>query len=194
MIHRLLKTWHKQIPAMQCESGCRQCCEGYAPSMLLAEWREIKHPGKILKEIGLLESCPFLGESGCEIYPRRPLVCRIFGTVAKAELEEKKVAVSLPVFCPRGCEPPEPLKAGAALGLQVHYQRLLNAQLREVAADFRQCQQIRQEDEPLPAKFEWLYYVLCTRDGQHNYRQLMGRALPALNQEDLGRLAAVMGG
>ena len=193
MILRRLKTWYQQIPAMTCESGCRECCEGYAPALALAEWREIKHPAKIVPTLMILETCPFLGESGCEIYARRPLICRIFGTVSKAELQDKQVAVSLPVFCPRGCEPEEPLRAGAALGLQVQYQRLLNQELLQMAADFRKWQAAG-GGGPTPAKFEWLFYVLCTRDGQRTWQQIQGQGPATLATEDLGRLAALIGG
>jgi len=194
MIHRLLKSWHKQIPAMNCESGCRECCEGYAPAMTLGEWRAIKHPGKIVKDLKVLATCPFLGDRGCEIYARRPLICRIFGTVSRVELEDKQVAESLPVFCPRGCQPAEPLRAGAALGLQVQYQQWLNREVTAVVADLRRYAAARLPGEAQPTKFEWMYYQLCTRDGQNNLRQLMGHGRPALAPEELGRLAAIIGG
>jgi Fe-S-cluster containining protein len=196
MIRRLLKSWQQQIPAMSCIPGCRDCCEGYAPSMTLGEWREIRHPGKIVKGMKVFGACPFLGASGCEIYARRPLICRIFGTVGRDELEKNNLAVTLPVCCPRGCQPETPWPLKEALAVQVHYHKWLNRDLLAVTADFRAYQRWVGRDASLnkPAKFEWLYYVLCTRDGQNNLRQLYGQGRPALAPEELGRLAAIMGG
>jgi Fe-S-cluster containining protein len=200
VINRLLKSWRRQIPVMECEPGCRECCEGHAPAMILPEWREIKHPGKIVKDLKVLMACPFFGEKGCEIYARRPLRCRVFGTVARAELSASGLEVTLPVCCPRGHQPETPWPLKSALIVLVHYQKWFNQELQAVVADFRKWQRSQGSlagapvPPVLPAKFEWMYYVLCTREGQNNMSQLMGHGRPALSPEKLGRLAAVIGG
>lgn len=196
MIGHLLRTWRKQIPTMSCEAGCRECCEGYAPGMTRWEWRELRHPGKFSGG-QILEACPFLGKQGCEIYARRPLTCRIFGTVSREELMAHDLAATLPVFCPRGRQPEDPWPLQAALKVQVPYQGFLNREIRATVADFRQWAATGTGTEAgatMPDKFEWLFYMLCTRDGQNNLRQLHGQGRPALTPGELGRLAAVIGG
>jgi Fe-S-cluster containining protein len=74
-----------KIPAMTCKPGCHDCC-GPVP-FSKEEQKRIGH----LRAITSL-TCPYLGETGCEIYEERPVMCRLFGVVE-----------DLP--CPHGCAP-----------------------------------------------------------------------------------------
>jgi len=72
------------IPEMQCRPGCKKCCiEFGVPSRTKAEDERIK---AFLDEKGLKlklaknTTCPYVSDRGCEIYPVRPLTCRLFGT------------------------------------------------------------------------------------------------------------------
>ncbi len=84
------------IPEFLCKEGCHKCC-GVVPfsaeemERVRPVWKEIEWididvgflPHRIASpmiEEGNLD-CPFLGDNGCLIYERRPLMCRIFGTV-----------------------------------------------------------------------------------------------------------------
>lgn len=201
MIERLLKSWHKQIPAMNCESGCRACCEGDARAMTLSEWREIRHPGKFARGPALT-ACPFLGEFGCEIYARRPLICRLFGTVAPADPALVELAGTFPIACPRGCAPESPLPLAAALKIQVAYQEYANRELQRVIKDWAGFNgiieklglQSQRQSEPLPEKFQWLRYVLSTREGQTTLRLLWGQAPVQIDPEKMARMTAMLGG
>lgn len=203
MIQRLLKSWWNQIPAMSCEPGCRDCCEGDARAMLLFEWREIKHPGKYATGPALRE-CPFLGSCGCEIYARRPLVCRLFGAVAPDDPALVKLDGMFPISCPRGHHPETPLPLAAALRMQVEYQNYANRELQRVIGDWQRFLKGPQAGtpapqgleslghQPLPEKFQWLRYVLSTREGQTTLRLLAGAAPVNINPDKMARITAMM--
>lgn len=201
MIQRLLKFWHRQIPGMSCEPGCRQCCEGDARAMLLSEWREIKHPGKYAAGPALA-ACPFLGDSGCEIYARRPLVCRLFGTVAPDDPALVELGGTFPISCSRGHYPEAPLPLAAALRMQVEYQNYANRELQQVIEDWQRFMGLlhkldlttRSQSEPLPEKFQWLRYVLSTREGQTTLRLLSGQTPVQIDPEKMARMTAMLGG
>jgi hypothetical protein len=191
MIERLLKTWRWQIPAMQCAAGCRDCCEGDARTMLLAEWREIKHPGKYSAG-QVFAACPFLEETGCAIYARRPLVCRVFGTVSRQDPELP--GLDVPIFCPRGCEPERPLSFAAALKMQVKYGHFALRELQRVVTDWLKYLPQAKVGERLPEKFLWLRYVLSTREGQTSLRMLWGTMPVKIEAARMERMAALVGG
>jgi hypothetical protein len=197
MIDRLLKSWHTQIPAMSCEPGCRECCEGDARSMTLHEWREIRHPGKYATGPALA-ACPFLGSCGCEIYNRRPLVCRLFGTVAPDDPALVELAGTFPISCPRGHYPEAPLPLAAALRMQVEYQNYANRELHQVIEDWQKfLKDPRLENlghQALPEKFQWLRYVLSTREGQTTLRLLSGQTPVQIDPEKMARMTAMLGG
>jgi hypothetical protein len=169
MIERLLKTWHKQIPAMSCESGCRECCEGDARAMTLSEWR--------------------------------PLICRLFGAVAPDDPALVELAGTFPIACPRGCAPEVALPLAAALQIQVAYQNYANRELQKVIEDWHQfmgllhCLDIteKSQSEPLPEKFQWLRYVLSTREGQTTLRLLWGATPVNIDPARMEQMAAMMG-
>ena len=203
MIDRLLKSWHQQIPAMSCEPGCRQCCEGDARAMTLHEWREIRHPGKYATGPALA-ACPFLGEFGCEIYARRPLICRLFGAVAPDDPALVELAGTFPISCPRGHYPEAPLSLAAALKIQVAYQEYANRELQQVIEDWLRYLQGPQAGKPalltaLPEKFQWLRYVLSTREGQTTLRLLWGQTSSTgfqpvdIDPEKMAQMTAMLG-
>jgi len=42
----------------------------------------LKSDAEHAKALGAL-SCPHLGDSGCQVYAERPLICRLFGTTPR---------------------------------------------------------------------------------------------------------------
>lgn len=59
-------------PTRGCMKGCHECCGPVAFSRW--EWARVEHRAA---NNGL--TCPYLGETGCEIYAERPIICRLFG-------------------------------------------------------------------------------------------------------------------
>jgi len=200
MMERLLKTWRREIPAMECAPGCRDCCEGDARAMTKLEWlllgvNESKYStGKIFP------TCPFLGASGCGIYARRPLLCRIFGTVSREELEEQELAGTLTLDCPRGCAPARPLPLARALQIQVDYQGLANRELLRVIGEWDRFltengkRQTANASPAMPEKFEWLRYVLSTREGQATVRLLSGAGPIKIDEGKMEKMAGLIRG
>ena len=75
---------YQLIPPFQCKEGCTECCKRFGiPSRTPIEDERIK---KFLAAQGLSPGiavgtrCPYVTETGCSIYPVRPLICRIYGT------------------------------------------------------------------------------------------------------------------
>lgn len=196
MIERLLKNWHKQIPAMSCEPGCRECCEGDARAMTLHEWREIRHPGKYARGVAIA-ACPFLGDFGCEIYQRRPLICRLFGAVAPDDPALADLEGNFPIACPRSCKPTAPLSLAAALKIQISYQEYANREMERVIGDWQKYLRAGVApalDTELPEKFVWLRYVLSTREGQTTLRLLWGAAQVNIDPVRMQQMAEMIGG
>lgn len=94
-----------KIPEMTCIPGCHDCC-GAPPfsrreqrqvhieaQMRGIKWMELPDDGAAVP-YGKTESlvCPFLGQNGCTIYEKRPLMCRLFGHVDHPRMK-----------CPHGC-------------------------------------------------------------------------------------------
>ena len=192
MIVRLLKNWRKQIPAMQCAPDCHHCCEGFAPAMMKEEWYRINHPGKM--SIGEpINACPFLGAQGCEIYHQRPIICRLFGTVAREEVESADLGLT--IFCPKGMEPKEPLPLATALKIETDYIRYQHQELRRTIADFGYWCQVTEMGTELAPKFQWLQYFLSTMSGKQALQ--MQRQKMELNPQEIKkveRMAALMEG
>lgn len=185
--HLQLKRWQKQIPAMKCSPGCHACCEGYAPSMTKAEWYEIKHPGKFSRG-KTIETCPFLGASGCEIYSRRPLICRLFGTVEADQLN------AFNAFCPSGETPARPLSLRQALKIQTEYEGELWNQACKLIIQFISYLKMPGETKPAPMKFQYLRYLFSTPDGQKGLALLMGIDPGILPGDKLAQMQAIMEG
>ena len=71
------------IPEFMCTPGCRECCENFGvPSRTRVEDERIKaFLNKHALPTGQAQgnTCPYLTERGCSIYPVRPLICRLYG-------------------------------------------------------------------------------------------------------------------
>ena len=79
-IGREIRFFHRQIPEFACIPGCHDCC---GPVMASSE-EMARLPVKSKKEHAQALndwSCPHLGDSGCQVYADRPLICRLFGTI-----------------------------------------------------------------------------------------------------------------
>lgn len=67
-----------KIPKIECPSGCHRCCNPVFVTRMEAiklgipweNWTGARPDGK----------CKFLGENGCTVYDRRPMICRLFGS------------------------------------------------------------------------------------------------------------------
>jgi len=79
---------YELIPDFMCSEGCYECCKKFGvPSRTQVEDQRIR---EYLRAHGLQPgevqgtTCPYLNEllpeGGCEIYPVRPLICRLYGT------------------------------------------------------------------------------------------------------------------
>lgn len=99
-----LKKLYNQIPSFECKEGCHDCC-----GVILftkEEWEPIE-PKLIAKGM----DCPYITETGCQIYKQRPFMCRLFGTVKNLK-------------CPHGCRPNKLLTAGKGKKLLHKYHKL----------------------------------------------------------------------
>ena len=97
------------LPAVPCPTGCSDCCAGGPPAVSAWErdaipehLRTLSRDAKLIVDTEArtvtLSDCPFRTKGGCQIYPHRPLVCRVMG------------AVQGPVCrCPRGISASNPL-------------------------------------------------------------------------------------
>lgn len=182
--------WRRVFPKMECIAGCRSCCENYAPSMTKEEWLNIKHPGKISPGKTLSE-CPFLGPKGCQIYSSRPMICRLFGTVEKAPADQLGM---FKADCPKGQAPATPLDMKTALLVQVAYEDRLWARAKQLIIEFIAA--LKGGLDPvqgLPAKFEYLRYLLSTQDGQKGLAISMGLDDGHLTAEQYAQVRAIMG-
>ena len=185
MIIARLKNWRKMIPAMECHPGCHKCCDGFAPDMMKEEWYRINHPGKY--SMGEpLDTCPFLIDKGCEIYHQRPLICRMFGTVAKEDVEAADLPGGLTIFCREGMQPKTPLPLADALRITTDYIRLQHHQVGQTVQDFAHWHKVADLKAEIPEKFQWLQYFLATATGRKLYQ--MQRQRLVLDDRELARV------
>jgi hypothetical protein len=77
-----IRFFRRHIPAFACEPGCHDCCGPVTASSeemaRLPEKSDAEHEAALA---GL--SCPHLGDTGCQVYAERPLICRLFGTTPR---------------------------------------------------------------------------------------------------------------
>ncbi|HHJ81062.1 MAG TPA: YkgJ family cysteine cluster protein [Candidatus Tenderia electrophaga] len=81
----------QQIPSFECKPGCHDCCGPVTTSseeMAMLPVKSEQEHDAALAEL----SCPHLGDTGCQVYVERPLICRLFGTTPR-------------LACPNGCQP-----------------------------------------------------------------------------------------
>lgn len=100
---------YKRIPSFQCKPGCTDCC-GPVPFSRF-EWKRVKDKRK--GDIKTL-TCPYAIGGRCEIYAKRPLICRLFGTVNDERL-----------LCPHGCGPEKKLTAKEADEIMQDYFKIM---------------------------------------------------------------------
>lgn len=77
-----IRFFRRHIPAFACTPGCHDCC-----GPVTASSEEMAHLPALSEQahrLALAElNCPHLGESGCQVYSERPLICRLFGTTPR---------------------------------------------------------------------------------------------------------------
>ena len=108
--HRRL---YQKIPTFHCKPGCNDCC-GPVP---LSEWEaeRLRLPGEVLTPVKpATMTCLFASAEGCQVYDKRPLMCRLFGSVDTPRLS-----------CPHGCKPKRLLPDQAGESLRNDYIRLV---------------------------------------------------------------------
>ncbi len=71
------------IPSVPCPPGCVECCRNFGvPSRTNVEDLRLKEYLRARgREIGRAEgnTCPYVCDEGCTVYPARPLTCRLYG-------------------------------------------------------------------------------------------------------------------
>lgn len=123
---RALRLVYRDIPATSpCKAGCTDCCGPVpwsdeelarvaADVPAIAQWFEFETPaGNAARGLmnPLTGKCPFASVDGCQVYERRPFMCRLFAT----SIEETRLR------CPHGVAPRQPLSARQAQALTVRY-------------------------------------------------------------------------
>ena len=77
-----IRFFRRRIPTFECEPGCHDCCGPVTASSeemaRLPEKSDTEHAAALA---GL--NCPHLGDTGCQAYAERPLICRLFGTTPR---------------------------------------------------------------------------------------------------------------
>lgn len=105
--HRQL---YARIPRFTCIEGCTDCCGPvpWSSHELAAAGLAAPPPERADKQ------CQFALKGGCDIHERRPLMCRLFGTV-----EDLK--------CPHGRGPLQLLSAEDGHAIVRRYKRMVGA-------------------------------------------------------------------
>lgn len=95
---------YRQLPRVSCQGKCQEACGPIACSTVEAEQMR-RFAGRPLSFSAINGKCTYLNQHGrCDVYPVRPLVCRVFGASEK-----------LP--CIWGCKPTQPLLTEMEEGL-----------------------------------------------------------------------------
>lgn len=77
-----IKFYRERIPSFECTPGCHDCCGPVTTSA--EEMAQLPVISEAAHDTALANlSCPHLGESGCQVYAERPLICRLFGTTPR---------------------------------------------------------------------------------------------------------------
>jgi Fe-S-cluster containining protein len=79
---KTLRFLRRRIPAFDCVPGCHDCCGPVTASSVEMARLPEKTDTERAAALDAL-SCPHLGDSGCQVYAERPLVCRLFGTTPR---------------------------------------------------------------------------------------------------------------
>jgi len=89
---------YAQVPAFECRKGCTDCCGiiGWSEAEDINIRAYLSAHG-IPYRRGTSIHCPYSSNGNCEIYPVRPIVCRLFGVVEGAlDCPHVKVEKKLP--------------------------------------------------------------------------------------------------
>lgn len=79
---RKIQFFRDRIPSFACKPGCHDCCGPVTTSS--EEMARLPVKSQAEHDAALANwSCPHLGESGCQVYGERPLICRLFGTTPR---------------------------------------------------------------------------------------------------------------
>lgn len=71
-----------RIPSFECKPGCHDCCGPVTTSS--EEMARLPVKSEAEHAAALAEwRCPHLGDTGCQVYDERPLICRLFGTTPR---------------------------------------------------------------------------------------------------------------
>ncbi len=87
---RDLDALYAELPRLECQRLCAESCGPVFMGRL--EWRRVCTSVREVRTGGDDLMCPLLKKGRCEVYPIRPMLCRLWGLVE-----------SMP--CPWGCEP-----------------------------------------------------------------------------------------
>jgi len=79
---QIIRFLRQRIPAFECEPGCHDCCGPVTASSEEMAHLPQKNDTEHAAALAAL-SCPHLGDSGCQAYAERPLICRLFGTTPR---------------------------------------------------------------------------------------------------------------
>jgi hypothetical protein len=90
-IFRELRAIYEQLPAVNCQRKCQECCGPIIVSPAERLRMEVVGGRPLVYDIDA-GHCEYLVEGGCSVYAVRPLICRLWGAVEKMR-------------CPFGCEP-----------------------------------------------------------------------------------------
>jgi hypothetical protein len=89
--HQKIRFFRERIPSFECLPGCHDCCGPVTTSS--EEMARLPVKSEAEHEAALAAwSCPHLGDTGCQVYAERPLICRLFGTSPR-------------LACPHGLRP-----------------------------------------------------------------------------------------
>lgn len=97
---------YARLPSFTCKDGCTKCC-GPVP-FTESEWARLT-PEEQARPVPPWR-CQFVSETGCTIYDRRPLICRMFGAVDAPKMT-----------CPEGCAPTNKLTDRQGATMMRHY-------------------------------------------------------------------------
>jgi hypothetical protein len=77
-----IRFFRRHIPSFECKPGCHDCCGPVTTST--EEMARLPVKSDKDHEVALADlSCPHLGDTGCQVYAERPLICRLFGTTPR---------------------------------------------------------------------------------------------------------------
>ena len=107
---------YSQIPSFKCKANCTDCC-GPVP-ISSYEAKQLGIPGQHLTPTkpGTLK-CIFASKTGCTVYDKRPMMCRLFGTTKHPLLT-----------CFHGCRPKNQLTKTKARKLITQHYKLIAKQ------------------------------------------------------------------